>query len=114
MGGGWAYQPMVFLGDGSSLGAATAPDASVVKLLLLSADGGEQTLRTLRQSDAVQFGGTVTDGRRIAWLEQTAGDDGALTIQSDDVRYTILLRRVDYLKRFARESRVGFGAASGA
>ncbi|MBB5871464.1 hypothetical protein F4553_004843 [Allocatelliglobosispora scoriae] len=77
VGGGWAYQPMVFLGDGSSLGAATAPDASVVKLVLLGADGRERTLRTLRQSDAVQFGGVVTDGRRIAWLEQTAGADGS-------------------------------------
>ena len=49
-------------------------------------------------------------------LEQalTAGSDGALTIQSDDVRYTLILRRVDYLKRFARESRVGFGAGLGA
>jgi hypothetical protein len=49
-------------------------------------------------------------------LEQalTDGADGALTIQSDDVRYTILLRRVGYLKRFARESRLGFGSGSGA
>ena len=29
---------------------------------------------------------------------------------ADDGRYTIALRRVVYVKRFARESRVGFGA----
>jgi len=49
-------------------------------------------------------------------LEQAlvARDDRALAIQSDDVRYTLILRRVDYLKRFARESRLGFGAGPGA
>jgi hypothetical protein len=31
---------------------------------------------------------------------------------ADDGRYSILLRRVVYVKRFARESRVGFGAAA--
>lgn len=53
--------------------------------------------------------------------QQTADDlDGALagdhdasySFQADDGRYTIMLRRVVYVKRFARESRVGFGAAA--
>ena len=40
-----------------------------------------------------------------------AGDhDSAYSFEADDGRYTILLRRVVYVKRFARESRVGFGA----
>ncbi len=43
-----------------------------------------------------------------------AGNDGAYGIDGEGVRYTILLRRVDYMKRFAREVRVGFGAASSA
>jgi hypothetical protein len=49
-------------------------------------------------------------------LERALGDgaEGAFGIDADGVRYTILLARVDYLKRFAREARVGFGAASGA
>ena len=34
------------------------------------------------------------------------------TRTNSDGRYTILLRRVVYVKRFARESRVGFGAAA--
>jgi hypothetical protein len=42
-----------------------------------------------------------------------AGDEGAFAIDAEGVRYTIILRRVDYLKRFAREARVGFGAAAG-
>ena len=42
-----------------------------------------------------------------------AGDhDSAYSFEADDGRYTVLLRRVVYVKRFARESRVGFGAAA--
>jgi hypothetical protein len=33
-----------------------------------------------------------------------------LAVEADDGRYTIALERVLYAKRFARESRVGFGA----
>jgi hypothetical protein len=41
-----------------------------------------------------------------------AGQDAAFTFEADDGRYSILLRRVVYVKRFARESRVGFGAVA--
>ena len=40
-----------------------------------------------------------------------AGDEGAFSVEADDGRYTIPLQRVVYVKRFARESRVGFGTA---
>jgi hypothetical protein len=45
-------------------------------------------------------------------LEQALGrgDDGAFGLDAEDGRYTVVLRRVDYLKRFLREARVGFGA----
>jgi hypothetical protein len=36
--------------------------------------------------------------------------DAAFALDAEDGRYTIALRRVVYVKRFARESRVGFGA----
>ncbi len=36
--------------------------------------------------------------------------DSAFSFDAEDGRYTVLLRRVVYVKRFARESRVGFGA----
>ena len=32
-----------------------------------------------------------------------------LALDADDGRYSIVMRRVVYLKRFAREARVGFG-----
>jgi hypothetical protein len=38
-----------------------------------------------------------------------AADEGAHALDASDGRYSIVLRRVVYLKRYARESRVGFG-----
>lgn len=43
-----------------------------------------------------------------------SGSEGAFGIDAEGVRYTVILRRVDYMKRFAREARVGFGAAQSA
>ena len=37
------------------------------------------------------------------------GDGGILAIEADDGRYAVVLRNVAYVKRFLRESRVGFG-----
>jgi len=36
----------------------------------------------------------------------------ALSLDAEDGRYTIALQRVVYVKRFARDSQVGFGAAT--
>ena len=42
-----------------------------------------------------------------------AGDhDSAFSFEADDGRYTVSTRRIVYVKRFARESRVGFGAVA--
>jgi hypothetical protein len=38
------------------------------------------------------------------------GGDTTFAFEADDGRYTLLLRRVVYVKRFVRESRVGFGS----
>jgi hypothetical protein len=38
--------------------------------------------------------------------------EAALALDAEDGRYTIALQRVVYVKRFARESRVGFGAST--
>jgi hypothetical protein len=37
------------------------------------------------------------------------GAEGAVEVEAEDGRYVVVLREVAYLKRFARESRVGFG-----
>jgi hypothetical protein len=38
------------------------------------------------------------------------GNETSLALEADEGRYLISLRRVVYVKRFTRESRVGFGA----
>jgi hypothetical protein len=38
--------------------------------------------------------------------------EAALSLDAEDGRYTIALQRVVYVKRFLRESRVGFGASA--
>jgi hypothetical protein len=35
---------------------------------------------------------------------------GALSLEAPDGRYTVAVHKIVYVKRFARESRVGFGA----
>ena len=41
-----------------------------------------------------------------------SSSDGTYGIEAEDGHYSVVLRRVVYLKRFARESRVGFGAVA--
>ena len=38
------------------------------------------------------------------------GGQGAFQLDVEDGRYTVILSRVVYVKRFARDARVGFGA----
>jgi hypothetical protein len=39
-----------------------------------------------------------------------AGGQAALSLEAADARYTVAVQKVVYMKRFARESRVGFGS----
>jgi hypothetical protein len=39
-------------------------------------------------------------------------NDASMTFDAEDGRYTVAVRKIVYVKRFARESRVGFGAGS--
>jgi hypothetical protein len=39
------------------------------------------------------------------------GTDGTCELEAEDGTYVIALRAVVYLKRFSRETRIGFGAA---
>jgi hypothetical protein len=44
-------------------------------------------------------------------LARGIGEDGSVTLDAEDARYIVALRRVVYVRRFRREARVGFGAA---
>ena len=41
-----------------------------------------------------------------------ASDGESFSFEADDTRYTVALRKIVYVKRFARDSTVGFGAAA--
>jgi hypothetical protein len=71
-------------------------------------DGGQimGALVTPASADALE------EALGSADLRAGAGD-AALSLDAEDGRYTIALQRVVYVKRFARESKVGFGAAAG-
>ena len=38
------------------------------------------------------------------------GSEGTVDVEAEDGRYVVVVREVAYFKRFARESRVGFGS----
>jgi len=69
--------------------------------------------------DGVQIMGALVSAASADALEQALGSadlragtgEAALALDAEDGRYTIALQRVVYVKRFARESRVGFGAS---
>jgi hypothetical protein len=51
---------------------------------------------------------SVGDAERLH-RKLEAGGDGTVDVELDDGSCTVVVARVLYLKRFARESRVGFG-----
>jgi hypothetical protein len=61
--------------------------------------------------DSGQVMGALVALEAADQLEQAlgAGHEGALPLDVEDGRYTLVLRRIVYVKRFAREARVGFG-----
>lgn len=63
--------------------------------------------------DGGQILGGFATAASIEQLERTlsAGGEGVVTLSLDDGEVAVPARRVVYFKRFARESRVGFGSS---
>jgi hypothetical protein len=62
-------------------------------------------------SAVVDQGGASALERALSAADVRAdAGDAAFSLEAEDGRYTIALRRVVYVKRFARDTRVGFGA----
>ena len=72
-----------------------SPDSVRVEIAF---DGG--------QTVSLSVSGVDADALQTA-LEE--GRDEAVTVEAETGRYTVALRRIVYMKRFGRESRVGFG-----
>jgi hypothetical protein len=62
--------------------------------------------------DSGQVMGAAVASETAEALEKVldGGGQGAFQLEVEDGRYTVMLSRVVYVKRFAREARVGFGA----
>ena len=73
----------------------TEPDSVRVELCF---DGGQilGATVTVKGADELERGLATDQG-------------GTLMLDASDGRYTVVLARVVYMKRYARESRVGFG-----
>lgn len=61
--------------------------------------------------DGGQIMGALVEMAAADRLEQAlaSGEEGSLAMDVEDGRYTVALRRIVYVKRFARDGRVGFG-----
>ena len=78
----------------------------------------EERIRIEIAFDGGQVMSAIVSPNEADALEQALGSadvradagDAAFSLDAEDGRYTIAVRRVVYVKRFARESRVGFGA----
>jgi hypothetical protein len=57
--------------------------------------------------------GVHVDPKAADELERALGDgrEAAFSLDAEDGRYTVSLKRVVYVKRFMREGRVGFTSA---
>jgi hypothetical protein len=70
--------------------------------------------------DGGQIMGALVSPASADALEQALGSadvragagEAALSLDAEDGRYTIALQRVVYVKRFARDSKIGFGSAA--
>jgi hypothetical protein len=61
--------------------------------------------------DGGQSLGMLVSAESADQLERGIGEEGAVTLDAEDARYIVNLRRVVYVRRFRREARVGFGVA---
>ena len=64
--------------------------------------------------DSGQGISALVDAGEADGIEQALakGADGTVTLEAEDGAYTVVLKRVVYLKRYAREAHVGFGAVA--
>lgn len=74
----------------------------------------EERVRIEIGFDGGQIMGALVSSEEADRLERhlQAGDDGIVGLATEDGRYLVVAPRVVYVKRFARDSRVGFGGAT--
>jgi len=76
-----------------------------------------EALERVRLEIAFEGGQTLAVSVAVATADEldralASGDGGSLSFEGEDGRYTVAIKKIVFAKRFARESRVGFGAGS--
>jgi hypothetical protein len=56
--------------------------------------------------------GAARDGAARDGRSALAGDGDSVSFEAEDGRYTLALKKIVFVKRYAREATVGFGAAA--
>jgi hypothetical protein len=71
----------------------------------------EDRIRIEISFDGGQGLGALVPSSTAEELERALGSssDGTFSFEAEDGHYTVMLRRVVFVKRFLREGRVGFG-----
>jgi hypothetical protein len=74
----------------------------------------EERVRVEVAFDGGQTLSVLVSDSSIDELERRLAEnaEGTVTLEADDGRYAVAVKRVVFVKRFAREARVGFGAAA--
>ncbi|MCW6005881.1 hypothetical protein K1W54_15020 [Micromonospora sp. CPCC 205371] len=74
---GAPYSPAYLLDAGTSIGTATDPGGTVLRLVLRDAAGAVRELRRLPVGGSPQFSGFTRAGDELAWAESVTTDAGA-------------------------------------
>jgi hypothetical protein len=74
---GAPYSPAYLLDAGTSIGTASDPGGTVLRLVLRDAGGAVRELRRLPVGGSPQYSGFTRAGDELAWAESVTTDDGA-------------------------------------
>jgi hypothetical protein len=70
---GTTFQPAIFLDAHTAVGAATSVDKRAQRLVLVRADGSQQSLRAVPVAEQATFGNFAVAGDTLAWAESSSG-----------------------------------------
>ena len=74
--------------------------------------GGERIRIEVAFEGGQTIGGLVTPAGADAFRAALASDDGVFDLEFEDGTYVVALKRVVYVKRYSRETTIGFGLVS--
>jgi hypothetical protein len=74
--------------------------------------GGERVRVEVAFEGGQTIGGLVTPSGADALRAALAAEDGVFDLEFEDGTYVVALKKVVYIKRYSRETTIGFGVVS--